>query len=63
VFRVVAAASGVPVNGLRSFHRKHAQFEHVTMAYLEERGDTERKLLTALELRKNTPMLLWFQHY
>jgi murein L,D-transpeptidase YcbB/YkuD len=48
VFRAIAAAGGDPVAGLRSFHPKHPQFERLRQAYLEERGDIERKPLPVL---------------
>jgi murein L,D-transpeptidase YcbB/YkuD len=49
VFRAIAAAGGDPVAGLRSFHPKHPQFERLRQAYLEERGDIERKPLPLLK--------------
>jgi len=48
VFRAMAAAGGDPVTGLRSFHPQHPQFERLRRAYLEERGDIERKPLPLL---------------
>jgi murein L,D-transpeptidase YcbB/YkuD len=48
VFRAMAAAGGDPVAGLRSFHPRHPQFERLRQAYLEERGDIERKPLPTL---------------
>ncbi len=48
VFRAIAAAGGDPVEGLRSFHPKHPQFELLRQAYLEARGDVAAKPLPVL---------------
>ena len=48
VFRAIAAAGGDPVEGLRSFHPKHPQFELLRQAYLEARGDVAARPLPVL---------------